>query len=91
MENQNFNQNSSGGSGVSIASMVLGIVAVIVNCWYVYVSIPCGIVGIILAAIGIKNNSSKGMAIAGLVCSIVGLAMSLIVLATGAAIYSMFS
>ncbi len=59
-------------SGLAIASMVLGIVALCLSCCFYYVSIPCAVVGLILAAVSLKGNKGgKGMAIAGLVTSIV--------------------
>ena len=63
--------------GLSIASMVLGIVSIITYCIF-FVSIPCSILAIIFAIIG-KNKGGKGMAIAGLVCGIIGLAVQIYV------------
>jgi hypothetical protein len=79
MEEQKTNQNAgSTGRGLGIAGLVLGILAAIISfipCLGVYALIP-GIVGIILSAISMvqanKAQAAKGMAIAGLVCSIVG-------------------
>ena len=51
--------------GLSIASMVLGIVSIVLFCIW-YISLPCAILAIIFAVIGMKNGG-KGMAIAGLV------------------------
>ena len=56
--------------GYSIASMVLGIISVILFC-FTYISIPCAILAIIFAVVG-KNKGGKGMATAGLVLSIIG-------------------
>ena len=73
----NFNQNgmssNAGGSGCGIASMVLGIVALCLGCCFWYISLPLAIVGVILGFVGIKRPG-KGMAIAGIVCSIIALA-----------------
>lgn len=74
---------------MSIASMVLGIVALVLSCCIYYISIPCAIVGIILAAISLKGQKDgKGMAIAGLVCSIISLVPAVIVIVSGAALLS---
>lgn len=59
--------------GFSIASMVLGIVAVVLFC-FAYISIPCGILSIILGFIG-KNKGGKGMAIAGIVLGIIAIVL----------------
>jgi uncharacterized membrane protein len=63
--------------GLAVAGMVVGICSLVLGWLYV---IPC-IVGIVLSGIGLsrisKSNGTKagrGMAIAGLVCGIVGLA-----------------
>ncbi len=74
--------------GLAVASMVLGIVSIVFSCCFVYISIPCGIVGLILGAISIATKKGgKGMAIAGIVCSIVSLAVTIIAAAVGASMY----
>lgn len=78
-----------GGKGLSIASMVLGIVAVVFGCCFYYVSIPCGVIGLILGAMSLsKKKAGKGMAITGLVLSIVAIALSIVVIVTAGAILS---
>ena len=62
--------------GFCIASMVLGIVALVFFCIW-YVSIPCAILAIIFGILGIKTVH-KGMAIAGLVTGAIGLVISTI-------------
>ncbi len=70
--------------GLSIGAMVFGILGVVFS-WLpfvVYIAFPCAIVGIVMAAIAMKkikegSEGSKGMAIAGLVCGIVGCAFGL--------------
>jgi hypothetical protein len=74
-------------SGCSITAMILGIVAILTSCCFYYISIPCAIIGVILAAVGMKSGKGgKGMAIAGLVLSIISLVPAIIVIATGAAL-----
>lgn len=58
-------------NGPGIASMVLGIIGVLMF-WFAFVGFPVSIVGLILAAIGMKRIDGKGFAIAGLVLSIIG-------------------
>ncbi|MGN0620499.1 MAG: DUF4190 domain-containing protein [Porcipelethomonas sp.] len=74
--------------GLGVASMVLGILSIILSCCFYYLAFPCGLVGLILGAIGIKKNSGKGMAITGLVLSIISLAFAVICLVVGGAILS---
>lgn len=88
-ENMQNNTNMPQGSkGLSIASMVLGIVS-LVFCCIPYLSIPCSIVGIILGGVSLATKKGgKGMAIAGLVCSILGIAAYIILIAIGASFLS---
>ena len=58
-------------SGMSIAGLVLGIIAVVTFCIW-YISIPCAILAIIFSAIG-KKKGGKGMSKAGLILGIVSL------------------
>lgn len=95
MENQVSNQNYNGQqqptSGLAIASMVLGIVALVVSC-FGWAGVVCGILGVILGGVAIAGHKGgKGMAIAGLVCGIVALIPSIIVIATATSIASFFS
>lgn len=59
--------------GLSIAAMVLGIISIVLFCIW-YISLPCAILAIIFAVIGMKNGG-KGMAIAGLVLGIIAVAL----------------
>ena len=63
--------------GLSIASMVLGIISVVLFCIW-YISVPCAILAIIFGIIG-KKKGAKGMATAGLVLGIVALAILAII------------
>ena len=64
--------------GFAIASLVLGIVAIVAGCLW-YISVPCAIVGLIL---GIMANKVKktGMATAGVVLSIIALVLVILLL-----------
>lgn len=80
---------TNGGAGFGIASMVLGIIALVTSCCFYYVSIPCAVIGVILAAVALGGHKDgKGMAIAGLVCSIISLIPSVIVIVGGASLIS---
>lgn len=67
-----------GGKGMAVASMVLGIVSIVMLCCSQYISLPCAIIGLILGIIYKKNNGKNGMATAGVVCSIVSLVISIL-------------
>ncbi len=72
---------------MSIASMVLGIVAVVFSCCTYWITFPCAIIGIILAALSMKNKmKGKNMAIAGLVMCIVSVAFGIIAIITAGAL-----
>lgn len=71
-------KNSNAGKGLGTASLVLGIVAAVVSfipCLGMWALVP-GVIGLVLSIISIsqanKAGAPKGMAIAGLVCSIIG-------------------
>ena len=68
-------------SGLSIASMVCGICALVFTCCIPYVPQILGILGVIFAGVSLsKHMGGKGMAIAGLVCSLIALAIYAIAL-----------
>lgn len=77
-------------SGLAIASMVLGIVALVLSC-FGWTGVICGVLAVIFGGLGIvSGKGEKGMAIAGLVCGIIALIPSIFVIATAASILSLF-
>jgi len=66
-------------NGLSIASMVCGIVAVILF-WFPYLGLPSGVVAIVLYLKSIKKGIKNGFATTGLITGIVGIALSIIML-----------
>lgn len=63
--------------GFCIASMVLGIVSVVLFCLW-YIAIPCAILALVFGIIGVKGTG-RGMAIAGIVTSSISLVLSIII------------
>ena len=66
------------GRGMGIASMVLGIISIVLTC-IIYVALPCAIVGLILGIIA-RKKGQRGMATAGVVCSSIGIALFVIMI-----------
>ncbi len=80
------------GKGMAIASMVLGLVAICFWC-IPYLGIPCALVGVILGALAMKKINQaggvgKGMAITGLVLSIVVLAIMVVLTIVAIAVFN---
>lgn len=74
MENENNTTNvPAEKKGMSIASLVLGIVSVALFC-ITYVSIPCAILAIIFGVLG-KKKGGAGMAKAGLILGIIAVVL----------------
>jgi len=69
------------GNALAITGMILGIVSVVL-CWLPIVSLPCGIGGLIFSILGIRRakttGTGRGVALAGLVLSILGLLAGLV-------------
>ena len=76
-ENKTTQKVAQDSKGLSIASMVLGIISVVLICIW-YISIPCAILAIIFGIVGMKKGG-RGMGIAGLVLGIVTLAIIVII------------
>ena len=75
--------------GLSVASMILGIVSVVLFCFW-YLSIPCAILAIIFGVIG-KKKGGKGMAKAGLILGIIAIILVILVIVGLAAFITSFS
>ncbi|MCR5768320.1 MAG: DUF4190 domain-containing protein [Lachnospiraceae bacterium] len=63
---------------MGIAGLVLGILSLVL-CWVPVLDIIFAIAGIILSAIGIARNSKKGCGIGGLITSIIGFVLGVII------------
>lgn len=72
---------------MGVASLILGIFSIVFSFIPVvnWVGIILAVVGVVLGAVGRKNPAKAGVATGGLVCSIIGLVLSVIlVVACGA-------
>ncbi len=76
----NYNQEESQGFG--IASMICGILALVTCCFWC-LCIPLAVVSIVLGIIQISKGTAKGMSIAGIICSAVGLIMTVLLIVFG--------
>lgn len=64
---------------MAIASLVLGIISLVLSFFGLgIISVFTAIIGIILGVLGRKDPEKKGMATAGLVCSIIALVLGII-------------
>jgi phosphotransferase system glucose/maltose/N-acetylglucosamine-specific IIC component len=72
-------------NGQAIASLVLGIVSIVClpTSYFggAYIGAITGILGIVFAAVGMNKVNGRGLAIAGLVLSIIGTIISLCIVA----------
>lgn len=78
------------GVGISVASLVLGIIAFCTGCCFWYVTVPCGLISLILGLVSVnKKHRGSGMGIAGIVLSILSLVACAIMLLTGLSLIAM--
>lgn len=79
--NNNYNNNSNPNNGTAIAALILGILSIPLSCCYGLGAI-LAIIGIIFGIVSRKYNGNKlsGLALAGIICSALGLISSAIVL-----------
>lgn len=81
-------QEKRGTSGFAVSSMVLGILA-LVFCWLPVVCWILAILAIIFGGVGISKTKlagGRGMAVAGLVCGIISIALYVILVITVASL-----
>ncbi len=78
MNNTSMPNGSQDKKGFAIASLVLGIVSVVFMCVW-YLGIPAAILGLIFGIIANKAKKN-GMATAGIVLSIIGLVLVVILI-----------
>lgn len=82
------------GKGLGVAGMVLGIISLVFCCCTLYISVPCAVIGLILSAVGMSKAKKAGMkngcAVAGIVCSCIALALTILVYVLAATIFTEF-
>ncbi len=84
-----YAQSRPPSAGMAIAAMVLGIVALVLFCFW-YVSIPAAILAIVLGVVARKRvmegtGGGRGMATAGMVCGVISIALALLIIILAAA------
>ena len=78
--NQGVQQGEKKPIGFSVTAMVLGILSIVTFCIW-YLSILCGILGIVFGVLGRKKEEKNGMATAGLIMGIISVSLWAILLA----------
>lgn len=67
---------------MAVASLVLGIISIVIGVFSAgslgWFGAILAVIGVVLGALGKKDIEKKGLATAGLVCSIIGLVLCLI-------------
>lgn len=65
------------GSGLAVAGMVLGIIGLFLF-WFpaCFLGLPLAVLGTIFSGVGMRSKTRRGMAVAGLVCSILTMLLS---------------
>jgi hypothetical protein len=67
--------------GLSVASMVLGIIGIVFSCCF-YLTIPAAITGLILGIVSlVKKKGGKGMAVAGVIMCGLSIVLGIIIIA----------
>lgn len=74
---QNVGPNKA--NGMQIASLVLGIIGIVASCCY-GIGFVFGVIGLILALVGNKQNKGSGIGIGGLVCSIIAMVFGILMI-----------
>lgn len=84
---QNTTTPSEEKKGLSIASMVLGIVSIVGYCINGYLVLACAILAIVFGVIG-KKKGGRGMAKAGFILGIVALSIYALIILLGATVFT---
>ena len=68
------------GKGLAIAGMVCGIVSLVMVCCFWPIGIVCALVGLVLSIIALVKKQNKGMSIAGIITSGLGVLFTILML-----------
>lgn len=81
----------SQGNGLAVASLVLGILGIVllpILFWVPFLFWILGILSIIFGAVGVRKPSKKGMAKAGLILGIITIVLQVVIIIIGFSILS---
>jgi hypothetical protein len=78
-----YNQQASVGpvdsmGGLATASLVLGIVGLVLSLFLAYCTLPITITGAVMGGIALKSTTRRGQALAGLIMSILGIVVAIL-------------
>ena len=76
-------REQKGGSNLAVTSLVLGILAILLSIllfWAFYIAFILGVIGLIMGIVSIaQHREGKGLAVAGIITSSIGLLISLVI------------
>lgn len=70
-----YRRSGGEGDGAATASLILGIIAVVMFCCWP-ISGPVGLIACICGGLGLKSQNNKGQAVAGIVLGIIGMGLA---------------
>lgn len=76
------NAGSDGGVGLGVAALILGILSFPLICCSVF-ALPIQIGGVVCGVLGMRNSAGKGMAVTGLVLSLMAMTLTVTLLVIG--------
>ena len=76
-DNDKMPDKHNGESGLAIASMILGIISIVL-CYFWRISMAAGIAGIVLGTMHNRKYGRCGMSAAGVICGIIGITLTII-------------
>ena len=72
------NQTPTDRKGLAVLSLILGIISIVLACFW-FVSIPCGIIAVILGVMA-KKSTKPNISISGLVTGCIGIFISILII-----------
>ena len=78
-ENYNVVEEKKESKALEICSLVFGILSIVCcSCYGIF-----GIVGLVLSIVALATGKKSGLSIAGLICSIIGVVLTIVMLVIG--------